>query len=177
MLPTNSRFAAIGLSLGLLLLAAAPASALNDFTTQSCDPTCATKPPKASVFVAQGGDLDGTGAGAPVTATLAKGGKKTVVKVTWTYEWFSAGATFRSFVVKLNGKFPTDFTVISNLDSCPSGSCLRGATTWFDLDFLEATYPGQIIGQPLVVTLTSARTADAGGTYQSTMAVDVVKKK
>lgn len=168
---------AFALALATTLLGAAPASALNEFITQSCDPDCVTKPPKVSVFVAQTGDLDGTGAGAPVTATLAKGGKKTVVKVTWTYEWFSMGATFRTFVPKLNTKFATNFAVINHLDSCPSGSCTRSATAWFDVDFLETQYPGQFYGQPLVVTFTSARAVDAGGTYQATLAAEVVKKK
>ena len=177
MLAPTVRTVSIAFSLGLLLLVVVPASALNEFITQSCDPDCAIKPPKTAVFVAQTGDLDGSGAGAPVTATLAKGGKKSVVKVTWTYEWFSLGNTFRSFIPKINNKFATNFAVINHLDSCPSGSCTRSATTWFDLDFLEAQYPGQFYGQPLVVTFTSARAVDAGNTYQSTLAAEIVKKK
>jgi hypothetical protein len=66
---------------------------------------------------------------------------------------------------------------VNHLDSCPSGACTRHATTWFDLDAQESVYPGSTVGLPLVLTLDSAKIADAGSTYNVTICAQVLKKK
>ena len=171
------RSALIGISLAASLLGASPAAALNEVIESSCDPDCATKPPKQALFVRQIGDLGPSGEIVPMTGTLAKGAKKTVLKIDLTFEWFTLSAQFRPLTVKVNNKFPVNFLLLTHLDSCPSGECLRHATVWFDIDKQESVYPGQFYGQPLTITVTSAKAADAGVQYIASFAAQIVKKK
>jgi len=113
MFRSHYRYALIGLSLGTLLIAAAPASALNDTAVYSCDLACATIIPKSTVAMRQVGDFDANGAPGPIAMTLAKGKKKTLVKVDWTFEWFSLSNTFRVFIIKLNNHFPAPILIVS----------------------------------------------------------------
>ena len=168
----------LGVTLGMLLMVGSPAYAVNDTFERSCDPTCATKPPKENLFVRATGDLDGNGSSPTVDGTLAKGQKKTVVRVDLTYEWFSTNNQFRAFVIKINNKFPANFLILNHLSSCGPGSCVVSATYWFDIDVQESVYPTQFYGQPLVVALSpSAKVADANSTYNATLAIQVLKKK
>jgi hypothetical protein len=179
-LMTASRYRrfATALSFAISLLAASSAWALNDVQERSCDPDCATKPPKQTLFIRSSGDLDGNGASPQITGTLAKGKKKTVIRVDLTYEWFSLSNQFRSLTVKANGKFPINFVILSHITSCGSGSCVVSATYWFDIDQQEAVYPGQFYGLPVTISLEqSAKAADANSTYNATLAIAVVKKK
>jgi len=45
------------------------------------------------------------------------------------------------------------------------------------MDAQESVYPTQFLGQPLVVTFDSAKAADANSQYNTTMTIQVVKKK
>jgi len=169
---------ALGVMLGGLMLGAAPASALNDIVVSSCDPDCAIKPPKKAVFIRQYGDFDGNGAAGPIAVTLAKGQKKTVVRVDWQFTWFTTSATFRSFTLKLNNHFAAPLApFVNDLDSCGGTACTRSGVAWFDIDAQEAVVPGDFYGKPLTVTMTSQRAADANGMgYQLTLAAQIVKK-
>jgi hypothetical protein len=125
----------------------------------------------------QFGDFDAAGAGVPLTATLAKGAKKSLLKIDVNYQWFALGAGFRPFTIRVNNKFAANFTVLNELDSCSSGFCVRHVTQYYDLDLQEAAYPGEFLGQPLVITMDSARAVDAGSSYQATLTAEIIKKK
>jgi len=172
----------LGLTVGALMFATTPAFALNEIYESTCAPlNDSTHPcvklPKENLCFRQEGDFDANGAGAQASGTLAKGKKGTIVKVDMTYEWFTLSAQFRPFTMKLNGKFPVDFTIINHLDSCGNGECLRHATTYFDIDKQEAVYPGQFYGQPLTITLDSAKAADSGSSYTVNICAQVIKNK
>ena len=172
------RHIALGLSLAMSLVGASSASALNDTQERSCDPLCATKPPKESLFIRSFGDLDANGGSPQIDGTLAKGQKKTVIRVDLTYEWFSTNNQFRPLTVRANNRFPVNFVILNHLSSCGPGSCVVHATYWFDIDKQEATYPGEFIGLPVTISLVgSNKVADAGSTYNATLAIQVVKKK
>lgn len=167
----------VGLSLGVLVLAASPVHAVNDLFDSSCPAPC-LKPPKESIFIRGYGDLDAAGSTPTVTATLAKGQKKTLVEINVTFQWFALGGGFRPMVGKLNNKFPApNFVIINWLDSCSSGMCTSHTTYQFDLDEQELLYPGQFYGQPLTASFLSARAVDANSQYQMTMSVRAIKKK
>ncbi len=172
------RFVVLGLSLTLSVLGASSASALNDTQERSCDPNCLTKPPKEALFIRSTGDLDANGGSPQIDGLLAKGQKKTVIRVDLTYEWFSTNNQFRALTVKANNKFPVNFLVLNHLSSCGPGSCVVSATYYFDVDVQEATYPGEFVGQPVTISLMpSNKVADAGSFYNATLAIQVAKKK
>jgi hypothetical protein len=173
------RRSVIGVAFGVLLFGTSSAWALNEVIDRSCDPDCATKPPKESLFIRASGDLDGNGASPEISGTLAQGKKKRVVRVDLTYDWFTTNNQFRAFTVRVNDRFPApSFTVINHFTSCGPGECLVTATYWFDLDAQELTYPGEFYGQPLKVDLeASTKAADANGVYNATLAIQLVKKK
>ena len=102
--------------LGMLALGTTPALAVDESYQYSCDSTttsvpgptspCVTKPPKERVMVSVYGDFDGGGVSPELSATLAKGGKKQLVTVDLTYEYYSLGAQFRPLTVRVNDKYP-----------------------------------------------------------------------
>lgn len=182
---------ALAAALAALALGTTPAFAVNEIYQYSCDtnaqssppgPTspCSTKPPKERVMVSVLGDFDGNGTSPELSAILAKGGKKQLVTVDLTYEYFSQSSQFRALTVRVNDKFPApNFVILNHITSCgPSGLCLLHAKYWFDVDGLEAAYPGQFYGQPLKVDLeASTKAADASSSYNATLIAEVVKKK
>jgi hypothetical protein len=178
MIKSSVRSSSIAVVLSMLVLAAAPAWAVNEQYESSCGPSypCA-KPPKENLCFRQVGDLGANGEIVQAIGALAKGKKGTMVKVDMTFEWFSLSNQFRPFNLKLNNKFPINFLILNHLDSCPSGFCLRHATTWFDIDQQELVYPTQFYNQPLIITLDSAKTADANSQYNVTICASVLKKK
>ncbi len=177
MFTKTCRFLFSGTMLGLLVMAASPSWALNEVYESTCGPYPCAKPPKENLCFRQAGDLGASGEIVQAVGALLKGQKKTMVKVDMTFEWFTLSNQFRPFTVKLNNKFPVNFVILNHLDSCPSGFCLRHATTYFDIDQQEAVYPGEFFGQPLVITMDSAKLADAGSTYNVTICAQVLKKK
>src|SRR5689334_19097811 len=175
---TTLRSACSAIALCALVLASAPAWALNEVYESTCGPTYpCVKPPSENLCLKQIGDLDANGAMVTATGALAKGKKKTMLKIDTTFEWFSLGNTFRSFNLKVNGKFAVNFTVLNHLDSCASGACVRHMTWYYDMDDQEAVYPGQFYGQPLVITFDSSRAVDANSYYNLTLCAQVLKKK
>lgn len=173
----RKRSLGFGMVAATLLFGAAPSFAVNEIYESTCGAYPCVKPPNENLCFKQIGDLDGSGAMAQAIGALAKGKKKTMLKIDMTFEWFSLGNTFRSFNLKVNNKFAVNFTILNHLDSCPSGACTRHATWYYDLDVQEATYPGQFYGQPLVITLDSARAVDANSYYNVTICAQVLKKK
>lgn len=177
MTDTTFRSVCSAIALGVLMLASVPAWAINEVYESTCGPYPCAKPPKENLCFRQAGDLGASGEIVQAVGALSKGQKKSMLKIDMTFEWFTLSNQFRPFTVKVNGKFPVNFVVLNHLDSCPAGFCLRHGTYYFDMDEQELVYPGQFIGQPLVITLDSAKTADAGSTYNVTMCAQVLKKK
>jgi hypothetical protein len=171
------RLGALTAMLGLLVIAPSPASALNEVYESTCGAYPCIKPPKENLCFRQAGDFDANGAGAQAIGALAKGKKGTMLKIDVTYEWFTLSNQFRSFNLRVNNKFPVNFVILNHLDSCPSGFCLRHSTTYYDMDQQESVYPGEFYNQPLVITLNSAKVADAGSNYNVTVCAQVLKKK
>ena len=162
--------------LGTLSLAASYAAAANDTFTSSCNPPACTQS-KQNLFLRASGDIEPNGTTVQLAGTIVKGKKKTVVRVDVTHEYFSMSAQFRNMVVKINGKFAADFLILSHIPACGPGDCVVSATYWFDIDAQESVYPTQFYGQPLVVTFDSSKAADGNSIYNTTMAIEVVKKK
>jgi hypothetical protein len=56
--------------------------------------------------------------------------------------------------------------------------CTLSMSLWFDIDQLEATYPGSFVGQPLTVALQGGALTGgvSGSTYWATFDAQVVKK-
>ncbi len=171
------RSSSFAVMIGALVLAASPASALNEVYESTCGQYPCAKPPKENLCFRQTGDLDANGAMGQAIGALAKGKKGTMLKIDMTFEWFTLSNQFRSLNLKVNNKFAYNFTVLNHLDSCPNGFCLRHATWYYDLDEQEGVYPGEFYNQPLVITVNSAKIADAGSTYNVTVCAQVLKKK
>ena len=57
--------------------------------------------------------------------------------------------------------------------------CTISATFWFDLDAMEAKYPGTFIGQPLTVSVGGGNFlgAGAGASYWASFSAEVAKNK
>ena len=164
-------------ALALFVMPATPASALNEVYESTCGAYPCIKPPKENLCFKQAGDFDANGAGAQAIGALAKGKKKSILKIDVTYEWFTLSNQFRPFTLKVNNKFSANFTILNHLDSCPNGFCLRSSTWFYDLDTQELQYPGEFYGQPLVITVDSGKVADAGSTYNVTVCAQLLKKK
>ena len=166
----------VGLSLAALFASAPSAWALNDVFESSCAAPC-LKPPKENLFIRGAGDFDANGATPTITGTLAKGSKKTVLKIDVTFSWFSLGNTFRVFNAKVNNRFAANYTILNWLDSCANGMCTRTMQFYYDMDVQELAYPGEFIGQPLNITFNSSRAVDNGSNYTVAIAAQVFKKK
>jgi hypothetical protein len=165
-------------ALGVLMLVSVPAWAANEVYESTCGPSYpCVKPPKENLCFRQYGDLGANGEIGQAIGALSKGQKKTILKIDMTFEWFSLSAQYRPFNLKVNNKFPVNFLILNHLDSCPSGFCLRHATFYYDMDQQESVYPGQFVGQPLVITLDSAKLADASSQYNVTICAQVLKNK
>jgi len=185
-MPTVRRL--LGITLGMLI-ASSPAFAVNEYYQYSCDSTiasppgptspCVTKPPKERVMVSVSGDYDANGTSPELSVTLAKGGKKQLVTVGLTYEYYSLSGQFRPLTVRVNDKYtPPNFVILNHLPQCTGGFCVVHADYWFDIAELEASYLTQFYGQPLKVDLeASTKNADAGSQYNATLIARVEKKK
>lgn len=176
---TTLRSVYSAIALCALVLASAPAWAVNEVYESTCGPSYpCVKPPKENLCFRQYGDLGANGEMGQAIGALSKGQKKTMLKIDMTFEWYSLSAQFRPFNLKVNNKFPVNFIILNHLDSCPAGGfCLRHATFYYDMDQQESVYPGQFVGQPLVITLDSAKLADANSQYNATICAQVLKKK
>ena len=129
------------------------------------------------------GTLDAAGSIAPLAGTLAKGAKKSILRVEALVNHLHGGTgTTGVLHVAVNGVLLengfgggfTDGTVLS----CTGQVCLTTGTFWLDLDAAETANPGMFVGQPLSIVLTyTTQAANAGSSYAASFSVQVSKKK
>jgi hypothetical protein len=166
-------------SLGTLIagaiLIASPALATPE---SSCPAPCA-KPPRYGIFVREpSGTLDANAKITPLTGTLFKGARHTVVRVdaTVTVEAGAGGSSSIYFSALLNNHFAGSGHGTACADTHPY--CTVSMALWFDIDQLEADYPGMFVGKPLTALLQggSLTGGGSGRTYWATFDAQVVKK-
>ena len=159
-------------------LRASPAFA----TVQNSCPAPCTRPPRYAFFAREtDGHLDANGQTAHLVGALAKGSHKTVVRVDAMLT-VQGGASFPNIMIwaDLNGKHPSN-TVDGAAAGCPTTHpfCTITATLWFDLDELEAAFPGWFVGQPLAIRVGggSLTLAGVGNQYEASFSAQVVKNR
>jgi hypothetical protein len=160
-------------------LLASPALAV---VQSSCPAPCA-KLPRYAIFGREtGGHLDANGYLVDLVGTLAKGIRKTIVRVDASVN-VEGGVGFNSLYVSayLNGKSAGGVGTSGYGTACASTHpyCTVTATIWFDIDALEATYPGQFVGQPLTVSVGGGALtgSGAGRSYWASFDAQVVKNR
>jgi hypothetical protein len=145
----------------------------------SCPAPCAT-PPKVALFVrARNEPLTANGDIAPLTGTLMKGVAKTVVRIDASVQVESSPSIPAVFVgVIINHHWVSD-RYAAPCSYVPLWNCSVTGTFWFDIDALEASYPGDFIGQPLEIGMGGGSTSLAGSglQYEASFSAQVVKKK
>ena len=160
------------------VLTASPALA----TPQSSCPAPCVKPPRYGIFVREpSGSLDANAKITPLTGTLLKGAHHTVVRVdaTVTVEAGGPASSGIFFSVLLNNHHAgPDYSGHGTACADTHPYCTLNMSLWFDIDQLEATYPGTFVGQPLTVALQGGALTggDSGSTYWATFDAQVVKK-
>jgi hypothetical protein len=159
------------------VLMASPALAV---ISSSCPAPCA-KPPKSALFMRETNDLDANSYTVPLSGMLSRGSAHTVVRVDATFMVPNRGtmSTVEVYPV-LNGRFQDlSSTGVINACSTTHPTCSVTGTFWFDVDELEATYPGTFVGQPLnLAVVGNPLTGSAAGfTYHLSFSAQVVKKK
>lgn len=136
-------------------------------------------PGKNSVHVTESNSLNPTGDIVPLTGTIAKGKKKSVVEIQVTLA-VTANASVPAlyFTPGING---FSINPAGNTMQCVSGAtypCVFTATYWADLDALEAANPGMFAGQPLLIRVTGGNylATGSGIPYTATLTARMAKK-
>jgi len=149
----------------------------------SCPAPC-TILPKSAVFVRETAGVLGPQNGwlVPLQGTLRVGTRKTVVRVdaTVTVE-VDPSVTNYYINADINGRdlYPGNPPSVTTCDNTRSYLCSVTGTFWFDIDALEAAFPGEFVGQSLTISLRGG-TLNAQGNgkpYQASFSAEVVKKK
>lgn len=167
---------------GAMILLATSASA---GVESSCPDPC-VRLPKSALFVREtNGTLDQNNKIVSLSGTLLKGTAKTVLRLDVSL-MVHAGAGMGGvyFFPFLNGEHPSigygqeiDGHEIS-CDPSKVGACSVTGSFWFDIDALEAVYPGMFVGQPLTIEVTGGTLpSGAGEGYRASFSAEVVKKK
>ena len=168
---------ALPVMLGLILIVTSASAVIES----SCPAPC-TKPPKANLFVRETAGVIGTSG--PVSGTLARGQKRTALRLDGSADFQTngsggvAGVNFTVNGIAFYGGvggFLGETSV-----PCPSGSTICGVTWtyWIDIDAAEASNPGVFIDQPLVITLLPVTNSSPNGSaYKASFSAQVVKKK
>jgi hypothetical protein len=136
---------------------------------------------KNAAFAADTGILlnDGlTGNSTLLTASLAKGKKKSVVAVEAAMQ-VEPGPTLPSLEVEVNGVPANGPVVAADCKNTGAARCPLAGSWWLDLDAAELANPGQFVGQPLTVELiggTNTFAPPVTAMAQATMTVRLVKK-
>lgn len=143
--------AALGFVLGLATTAAAV-----DYSTS---------PGKNSAFEASTGNVL-TNYASKLTATIAKGKKKTVLAIDAGYtdgpyspiygvRALGIGVTVNGVAVQPNPAATEQHVIDCGLGDTPPATCSVVGTFWFDIDAAELANPGVFVGQPLTVVLSA----------------------
>ena len=148
-------------------------------TVESSCPAPCSVPPRSAIFVRDSGVLAANGQITPLTGTLLKGIRKTVLRVDATVTVLSNGSVPSVFLV---GSVNDLYYSATHATSCTNVNgfyCTITASLWFDIDTLETQYPGQLIGQSLDIKLVGGNVlfGGAGLVYNATFSAQVVKKK
>ena len=110
-------------------------------------------PPRTTLFVRDAGaTLNSSGSlAAPLTGTLRKGKKKTVVRIDATIVVQGVQPLIPGVFVRpsINGVAVGALQLAAAPCSTVAGVCSASGSFWFDLDALEAENPGAFVGQPL----------------------------
>ena len=173
---SNRRFSLGALIAGAFLITS-PARA----TLQSSCPAPCAKPPRYAIFVREtAGTLDANAHLTPLTGTLLKGSRNTVVRVDATVTVETSPAPSSLFIsAALNNQYPgVGYSGHGTACADTHPYCTMSMTVWFDIDQLEAAHPGMFVGQPLSVSLGGGGLTGggAGDTYWATLDAQVVKK-
>lgn len=145
----------------------------------SCPAPC-SKPPKAALFMAEpSGALDATGNIATLMGTIAKGVKKTVLRLDATVDVYANPAIEGCFVTARVNEVFFSMGQSNTMDTPVNSDCTITGTYWIDIDQAEASHPGQFIGQPLVVIVDGGSQASGGmgDPYVASVSVQVIKNK
>jgi hypothetical protein len=150
---TAGRCIAAATGLGLVLGLATTANAVN----------YSTSPGKNSAFEASTGNPLVV-YGSQLTATIAKGKKKTVLAIEAGYtdgpyspvggvRALGMGVTVNGIAVQPNPASPEQHVIDCGLTDSPPATCTLVGTFWLDIDAAELANPGVFVGQPLSVVL------------------------
>jgi hypothetical protein len=145
----------LGLGIGLVLSLATTAAAAN----------YSTSPGKNSAFESSTGNLL-TVYGNQLTATIAKGKKKTVLAIEAAYtdgpygpiygvRALGLGVTVNGISVQPNPAATDQNVVDCGLTDTPPAGCTVVGTFWFDIDAAELANPGMFVGQTLTVVMSA----------------------
>jgi hypothetical protein len=149
----------------------------------SCPAPCTT-PPKSALFVREtaGVLLPFNGDLAPLQGMLRVGTSKTVLRVdaSVTVEVDASVKDFHIYA-RINERdlSPGNAIRSKTCDNTRSYLCSVTGTFWFDIDALEAAFPGEFVGQPVTISLRGGNFSGAGigRPYQASFSAKVVKKK
>ncbi len=147
----------------------------------SCPAPCTTLP-KSALFVRETAGVLGPQNGwlVPLEGTLRVGTRKTVVRVDASVT-VDVDASVKNYHISafINGRPGNNPHIATTCDNTRSFLCTVNANLWFDIDALEAAYPGEFVGQPVTITLRGG-TFNAQGNgrpYEASFSAEVVKKK
>lgn len=151
--------------------------------------TYSTSPGKNSAFEASTGELL-TAYSSKLTATIAKGKKKTVLAIEASYtdgpyspiygvRVLSLGVTVNGIAVQPNPASPEQHVIDCGLVDNPPATCTVVGTFWFDIDAAELANPGMFVGQPLSVVMSAGHVGGGpvpANPMDSSLSVRVQKK-
>lgn len=146
---------ALGTALGFVL----------SLATTGVAATYSTSPGKNSAFEASTA-TPLTVYGSKLTATIAKGKKKTVLAIEAGYtdgpyspiygvRALGIGVTVNGVPVQPNPAAAEQNVIDCGLTDSPPATCGVVGTFWFDIDAAELANPGMFVGQPLTVILSA----------------------
>lgn len=140
-----------------------------------------TSPGKSSVFAEEhSGMLDSVGNITPLAGQIAKGKRKTVVRIDATVGINGNPAVTGVLVLaSVNGHFAQPGFAYANQCSTASAvQCSATGTFWLDIDAAETAFPGVYVGQPLDIQVVGGNQAVAGMglSYHVSFSAQVVKK-
>lgn len=134
-------------------------------TTTGLAATYSTSPGKNSAFEASTGEAL-TVYGSKLTATIAKGKKKTVLAIEagftdgpyspiYGVRVLGIGVAVNGVPVQPNPAAAEQNVIDCGLTDTPPATCGVVGTFWFDIDAAELANPGMFVGQPLTVILSA----------------------
>ena len=136
-----------------------------------------TSPGKASAFESDSFTNLTVGTTTLLTATLAKGKKKTVLLITGTLTTDSGASGGLHLLPTVNG-FAVEGQTVDEVCAPSTVHCTVTGTWWFDVDASELANPGAVSGVPVEVDLNGGALAgsDEDISATATLSVQAIKK-